>query len=814
MSHAYIPHYIETIDSAVTNMSPEMSILYLVSDYPNVLDLVLERSTGSGPLRRFLDITRYSSMAQAQRCHAARPLTAVYKDHGSYGVLGDEEYYRKQRGIAEGKKEPVYLKTDCYGKSQTIYFNGPGQDNFRFRVTLVDGNPQKKDPEHTIDLNTLPVYQYFVGRHALHFQIDQNDGAYDTSLSCDVCRFFYLTNADALDMGVLARMLQAFLEYRELYPNAKLVLTGMSRCIPAPLTDRIALIRLGSPSLEDIRYKLRERLGDKDHRFSQEKIEQFTQTLKGLTYLQLENVFAFIGPNLAEELVYDEDSLEKAVWRQRKKESEKEKTLIYQKIEHNPGVVGIGGFSRWLNENLPDLVDPQTARAFGITPPRGVILAGIPGTGKSQLAKQLAYQWEHYHSSNHKSVCFIEFKIGNLSSSKYGESESKMERFLARISEQDQAVLFIDEVEKIFYRDKPGQQGMHEVKRQQMGMLLSWLQEHKENIFTFMTSNDIDALPPELIRAGRLSERFFVFLPNYLELMSMLYVFLKEKAENQIFSDSFNEEIKRICGVIETHSTEYGCDSENDPVLDQRLSDAIQGGSLQGVLINLTRYAINPDEYKDDKRYRQEKYQWDALLTDDAIHMRTPFMTGADMNELVKNTILYLRRKLPRKNWTGEEFAKAMEDCCCRSEFTPYGQSNLDKLVELYLGCDYRGASAHPLVPRFCFNANLGVFSRDQNGEYIEGTNPDNLYDQYLQQVLMREIEKEAGRKNRAKEREERQDRLQKIQELNLGFQKQQMERQKMQWKEEDQDKEARKKYEENVREYQRIQLEKAKAEK
>lgn len=809
-NNEYIPSYIETIDSVVGNMSQQMSILYLESDYPNVLDLVLDRKAGSYHLRRWLGITLWDSMEQAQKFHVARPLTAVYQDKNSYGVIESEEEYRKKQKIAE-KEKNVYLRTDHFGKSQAVYFCGPDDETFRLQMTLVDGDPRKIYPGHTVDLNLLPEYKYFVGKNALHFKIDRKKENDEDSPIYYRCRFFYLTNADALSIDTLARMLQAFLEYKALYPDTKLVLTGVNRQIPDTLVGQVTLIRLSAPSFEDIQNRLEELLFSSQHTFSQKEIECFSRTLTGLTHLQLENVFAALGPNLVEELAHNANVLEGVVWRQKKMESEKERTLIYEKIEQAPGVVGVGGFSRWLNENLQDLAAPEEAEKYGVTPPRGAILAGVPGTGKSQMAKQLAYQWGNYSTENPKTVSFIEFKIGNLSSSKYGESEIKMDRFLSRISEQAPAVLFIDEVEKTFYRDESGKQGMHEVKKQQMGMLLSWLQEHKANIFTFMTTNDIDILPPELIRSGRLSERFFVFLPNYVELMSMLYIFLKEKAERKIFSNDFNEEILRKCTVIETHSVKYGRNPEEDSVLDKELSNAMKTGSLQNVLINLARYAINPGANQERKSVLATmKCPWDSWLNDPTVSMRTPFMTGADMKELVKNTVLRLRRKYPRKKWTGNDFAESMVECCCCPEFTPYGQSNLDKLVSLYLGCDYRDASANPLLPRFQFNANLGTFSK--KGPYIQGTNPDNLYDQYLQQVLMREIEKAAGEKKREKDRQARKDRLEKAQEANLVFQEQQIERQRKQWIEDDKDKVARKNHEETVREYQRILLEKAKS--
>lgn len=134
-----------------------------------------------------------------------------------------------------------------------------------------------------------------------------------------------------------------------------------------------------------------------------------------------------------------------------------------------------------------------------------------------------------------------------------------------------------------------------------------------------------------------------------------------------------------------------------------------------------------------------------------------------------------------------------------------------------YLSCDYRDASAHPLLPRFQFNENTGKFSRpEQENSYITGTHPDNLYDQYYQQYLRRKIEEAASEKQLDKERQKRRDRLEEAQESHLEFQEQQLKfqeeqitRQRGQWAEDDEDKAARKEYEQNVRESAKLTLEK-----
>jgi len=806
--HDYNLSYITKIDQEMSNISGATRIVYLESDYPDILELSMNKDEGSEKLQQWLNVPhKYKSFDEICALHLCRPLTAVYEEHSSYGILKDSKYYIEQLNIKENGEKPIHLKPTSSGGYPPVNYYDPKRNCLvGFIVKKVDTRPEDKAHiDGSIDLNEqMPVKKYIFCDHdqVLHFQIQQIDDFFQSGIQDDTCRFFYLTNANALDKATLSRMMQAFLESRH-YPRAKLILTGTTRCIPDSLIGQVQLIRLGAPSYGDVRQqlvnKLKEECGEESSPFTSKQIDDFAWQLNGLTYPQLENVYAQIGEgDLKEKLQEGPQKLGDLIWLQKKMESEKDGTLAYRRINKDPGVVGVGGFSHWLNNRLPDLAKPKEARSLGITPPRGVILAGVPGTGKTQLAQQVAYQWSHFDKENPQPVSFIEFNIGNLSSKNYGESEEKLEKFLDRISEQAPAVLFVDEVEKTFYQDKKGNAEMHEVKKQQMGRLLGWLQEHEENIFTFMTSNNISILPPELIRSGRLSERFFVFLPNYTELMCMLYTFLRDKARNKIFHPYFRKEIENICAVIDEYSAEYGRGARNDADLDKKLSEAVCNSSLSNVLIELTEYAIYP-KYDDGRSRALEG--WCQLLKDKEVNgkvnMRTPFMTGADMKELVNSTLLRLRQKGSQslENCDGRSFKKAMLDSCCNFDFMPYGQSNMEKLVKLYLSCDYRDVSAHPLLPKSQFDKNSARFIMD--GEYILGTKPDNLYDQYLQTILVMEIEKAAHKEKAEQERK--------------NFQNEQMDHQRKQWKKDEAREKQRNEHEENTWKLTQRQLERFK---
>ncbi|MEI3198864.1 MAG: AAA family ATPase [Lachnospiraceae bacterium] len=139
-------------------------------------------------------------------------------------------------------------------------------------------------------------------------------------------------------------------------------------------------------------------------------------------------------------------------------------------------------------------------------------------------------------------AALIRFQIDRIQSSSYGESESNMRRCLERIESMAPCVLLIDEAEKIFRMDEH----THEVKLNMLGQLLDWMQKRKAAVFTFMTANGIRQLPPELLRDGRISERFFAFMPSGGELAAILVSLerIDRETRGKLFDEKLRERIQ------------------------------------------------------------------------------------------------------------------------------------------------------------------------------------------------------------------------------------------------------------------------------
>lgn len=182
----------------------------------------------------------------------------------------------------------------------------------------------------------------------------------------------------------------------------------------------------------------------------------------------------------------------------------------------------IGGLNRlklWL-EHRQHSFDPAAAD-FGITPPRGVLLLGVQGAGKSLAAKAIATAWRRPLMKLDPSTLFDRF---------VGESERRLREALAQAQAMSPVVLWIDEIEKGF-ASASSTSTDGGLSRRMFGTLLNWMQEHSSPVFLVATANDIEALPPELLRKGRFDEIFFVDLPTRDARKAILSIHLKKRRQ-------------------------------------------------------------------------------------------------------------------------------------------------------------------------------------------------------------------------------------------------------------------------------------------
>lgn len=188
---------------------------------------------------------------------------------------------------------------------------------------------------------------------------------------------------------------------------------------------------------------------------------------------------------------------------------------------HEPdprGLDAIGGYDDLKSWSLQrKAAFTQEARDFGLPAPKGVMLVGLPGTGKSLAAKCIATAF---------GIPLLRGDLGGAKSKYVGDSEQNIRRLIALAETMAPCVLWFDEIEKAL-AGASGPQGDGGVSTDALGVILSWMQEKTAPVFVIATANDVRQLPPELLRKGRFDEMFFVDLPQHGERKEIMAASLK-----------------------------------------------------------------------------------------------------------------------------------------------------------------------------------------------------------------------------------------------------------------------------------------------
>jgi SpoVK/Ycf46/Vps4 family AAA+-type ATPase len=194
---------------------------------------------------------------------------------------------------------------------------------------------------------------------------------------------------------------------------------------------------------------------------------------------------------------------------------------LYPHVERPDRVGGLEALKDWLERRR--LAFSEAARDYGLDPPRGVALIGIPGTGKSLCAKVAAGVWK---------LPLLRLDMGAVFGGLLGSSERNIREAMQIAEIIAPCVLWVDEIEKAF----AGSDRDSGTSSRVLGTFLTWMQEKQAPVFVFATANEVERLPPELLRKGRFDELFFLDLPTKREREQILEVHLGRKGLSMIRS--------------------------------------------------------------------------------------------------------------------------------------------------------------------------------------------------------------------------------------------------------------------------------------
>jgi SpoVK/Ycf46/Vps4 family AAA+-type ATPase len=294
--------------------------------------------------------------------------------------------------------------------------------------------------------------------------------------------------------------------------------------MPVELEKEISVLDVPLPTFRELYQLLREivslvRQGNKAVvDLTRESAEQLIKAAQGLTMSEAENAFA---KAIANDGRLDANDVQ-LVLDEKQQVIRKSGLLEYTPAESDLGQVGgLEQLKQWLALRSEGFGEP--ARKFGLPVPKGLLLLGVQGCGKSLTAKAIAAAWR---------MPLLRLDMGRIFSRMVGSSEENLRRAIRIAESVSPAVLWVDEIEKGLGGSVGSGENDGGVSARVFGALLTWLQEKTAPVFVVATANRIDDLPPELLRKGRFDEIFFVDLPSLAEREQIFRIHLSRRGRD------------------------------------------------------------------------------------------------------------------------------------------------------------------------------------------------------------------------------------------------------------------------------------------
>ena len=342
--------------------------------------------------------------------------------------------------------------------------------------------------------------------------------------------------------------------YNENY-SATIFIISEVTVIPRELENYITIFDIPLPTIDEIRGIIRAFITDMEIEVDADTIDEIALSFKGLNEFQIRQILT---------LAYQDGGCitrgDKALILKEKEQFIKKSGML-EIVNFSESIKDIGGLENlkdWLYRKAFIFRELDKAIKFGVDVPKGIMIIGMPGCGKSLTAKATASLFE---------IPLVRLDVGRLLGKYVGESEENMRNALKLSEAISPCVLWIDEIEKAF-AGVGGEGGGNDVTTRLFGQFLTWMQEKENTVFIVATANDISRLPPEFLRKGRFDELFFVDLPNGTERRKILEIHLKKRKK-------WNENIDSIALIKET-------EGYNGADLEAVVKDTIERAFIEG----------------------------------------------------------------------------------------------------------------------------------------------------------------------------------------------------------------------------------------
>jgi ATP-dependent 26S proteasome regulatory subunit len=334
--------------------------------------------------------------------------------------------------------------------------------------------------------------------------------------------FHRFTEDERCNLSVIRRLRDVAYHLRDTYKT--IVITSPLMRIASELSKDVTLVDFGLPEPPEFNRLLDRIIDDVKENpkvvidLDADGRERLLRAARGLTLKEAENVFAKTLVTDGQ-LTADDVSI---VLSEKQQIIRKSGLLEYHEAEEKLGdVAGLENLKSWLTKR--SIAFSDRAKQFGLPAPRGVLLLGVQGCGKSLCAKAVSSLWK---------LPLLRFDLGRMFSSLVGSSEENIRRAILIAESVAPAILWIDEIDKALAGAASSAGSDGGTSARVFGTLLTWLSEKTSPVFVIATANDISQLPPELLRKGRLDEIFFVDLPTVEERTEILRIHLAKRGRD------------------------------------------------------------------------------------------------------------------------------------------------------------------------------------------------------------------------------------------------------------------------------------------
>lgn len=312
-----------------------------------------------------------------------------------------------------------------------------------------------------------------------------------------------------LEDVAIARKLRNLARRLKSQPKTLMILAPQL-LIPTDLTEVITVLEFALPTAAEIRRELERLLAAMGNGLDEPTLDDWVRSCQGLSLDRIQRV---IAKAIATHGHLQPEDVELVLQEKRQIIRQTQILDFYPASERISDIGGLDNLKEWLLRRGGAF--SERAQQYGLPHPRGLLLVGIQGTGKSLTAKAIAHHWH---------LPLLRLDVGRLFAGLVGESESRTRQMIQVAEALAPCVLWIDEIDKAFSGlDGRGDSG---TANRVFGTFITWLAEKTSPVFVVATANNVQSLPAELIRKGRFDEIFFVGLPNQTERQAIFEVHL------------------------------------------------------------------------------------------------------------------------------------------------------------------------------------------------------------------------------------------------------------------------------------------------